>query len=62
VERYTREILDPVDLDELVALLPDDGVAALLCVERDPEACHRSLIAARLAEEHGAGVVHLRPG
>jgi uncharacterized protein (DUF488 family) len=61
VERYTREILDPVDLDELVALLPDDGVAALLCVERDPEACHRSLITARLAEEHGVAVVHLRP-
>ena len=35
--------------------------AALLCVERDPEACHRSLIVARLADEHGVTVEHLRP-
>jgi hypothetical protein len=33
-----------------------------LCVERDPEACHRSLIAERLAEEHGAKIVNLLPG
>jgi uncharacterized protein (DUF488 family) len=61
VERYTREILDPADLDQVVAGLPPAGVAALLCVERDPEACHRSLIAARLASRYGARVVHLRP-
>ena len=35
--------------------------AALLCVERDPEACHRSLIAERLYAEFGLEVVHLRP-
>jgi uncharacterized protein (DUF488 family) len=57
VERYTREILDQADLEPLVERLP----AALLCVERDPEACHRSLIAARMAEEHGVAVEHLRP-
>jgi uncharacterized protein (DUF488 family) len=61
VERYTREILDRADLDELAALLPDRGRAALLCVERDPEACHRSLVAGRLAREHGFDVDHLRP-
>jgi uncharacterized protein (DUF488 family) len=61
VERYTREILEPADLDQVVAGLPPAGVAALLCVERDPEACHRSLIAARLASRYGARVVHLRP-
>ena len=32
-----------------------------LCVEADPEACHRSLIAARLAEHHGFTIEHLRP-
>jgi uncharacterized protein (DUF488 family) len=58
--RYTIEILDQVDFPELVADLTD-GVTALFCVERDPEACHRSLIAARLAAEHGASVAHLRP-
>ena len=29
--------------------------------ERDPEACHRSLIAERLAAEHGVSVTHLTP-
>jgi uncharacterized protein (DUF488 family) len=56
VQRYTREILDKVDLGEI-----DAAGAVLLCVERDPEACHRSLIAERFARELGLGVSHLRP-
>jgi uncharacterized protein (DUF488 family) len=60
-ERYRREILDGVDLGPVVEELPADGAAALFCVERDPEACHRSLIAARLASEYGVSVAHLRP-
>ena len=58
---YLSEILDRVGLAELVAELPDDGAGALLCVERDPEACHRSLIADRIAAEYGVPVTHLRP-
>jgi uncharacterized protein (DUF488 family) len=61
VDRYEPEILDLVDLAELAASLPADGVTALLCVERDPEACHRSLITSRLASQHDVRVVHLRP-
>ncbi len=61
-ERYTREVLDPFDLGALVAELPNDAATALLCVERDPEACHRSLVAARLRAEHGLPVTDLRPG
>jgi len=61
VEGYTRQILDNADLDSLVGAMPSGGLTALLCVERDPEACHRSLIAERLASEHGARVSHLRP-
>ncbi len=61
VRRYTAEILDRVDLGEFATSLPVDAPAALLCVERDPEACHRSLIASRLANEHGATVLDLRP-
>ena len=61
VERYVTERLDRVDLGALVAGLPRTGATALLCVERDPEACHRSLIARRLADEHGVAVQHLRP-
>jgi uncharacterized protein (DUF488 family) len=61
VDGYTHEILDAADLDALVASLPGQGAAALMCVERDPEACHRSLIAARLEEEFGVAISHLRP-
>ena len=60
-ERYTHQILDQVDLGPIVAELPTDGRSALLCVERDPEACHRSLIAERMAGEYGVPVSHLRP-
>jgi uncharacterized protein (DUF488 family) len=61
-DRYIAEILDRADLEALAAELPDDGRAALMCVERDPEACHRSLVAERLAVDHGVEVVHLLPG
>jgi uncharacterized protein (DUF488 family) len=60
-ERYLKEILDNVDLQAFVAELPSDAASALLCVERDPEACHRSLIAERLASDSGVSVRHLRP-
>jgi uncharacterized protein (DUF488 family) len=61
VARYTEGILDAVDLGELAEDLGRHSLPALFCVERDPEACHRSLIADRLAAEHGAKVTHLRP-
>ena len=59
--RYLAEVLDRTDLGQIVKVLPTDGVAALLCVERDPEACHRSLIASRLTDELGVPVRHLKP-
>ena len=59
--RYTTEILDRADLTPIVSALPSSGTAALFCVERDAEACHRSLIAQRLAEQHHVTVEHLRP-
>lgn len=61
VERYVREILDEAGLDRLVDELPADRTTALLCVEAEPEACHRSLIARRLAQRHGLSVAHVRP-
>jgi len=60
-ERYITEILDRVRLEPILAEMPADGASALFCVERDPEACHRSLIAGRLVAEYGVPVVHLRP-
>jgi uncharacterized protein (DUF488 family) len=60
-QRYLREILGQVDLAPIVEEMPIDAASALLCVERDPEACHRSLIAERLAGEFRLPVLHLRP-
>jgi len=45
---YTEQVLDVADLSPLRELMRT-GRPALLCVERDAAACHRSLIAARLA-------------
>src|SRR6185312_9139167 len=57
---YKEQILDPLDLAPIVKWIGHSS-AALLCVERDPEACHRSLIAARLQDEWGFEIKHLRP-
>ena len=59
--RYTTEILDHADLAPILMALPSSGTVALLCVERAPEACHRSLIAQRLTEQHRITVEHLHP-
>ncbi|WP_067536549.1 DUF488 domain-containing protein [Nocardia crassostreae] len=60
-DRYTHEILEPYDLGTLVHTLPPDSAIALFCVERDPEACHRSLVAARIHANHNLPITHLRP-
>jgi uncharacterized protein (DUF488 family) len=59
-ERYTDEILDRGDLDRLVRFI-GRSTPALFCVERDAAACHRSLVAARLAREYDFRIVNLRP-
>lgn len=60
VSRYEAEILGQVDLEPIVRWVGAKR-AALLCVERDPEACHRSLIAKRLEREFDFEVKHLKP-
>lgn len=62
IRTYTEEVLDVVPLEPLISRLPVHGIAALLCVEAAAEACHRSLLAARLAERFGLEVVHVEPG
>ncbi len=58
-ERYTDEILDHADLDAVVRFI-GRSKAALFCVERDAAACHRSLVAARLASRYDFRVTNLR--
>jgi len=57
--RYLKEILDRVDLRVVLDTLPGERTSALLCVERDARACHRSLIAARLHAQFGVPAVNL---
>jgi uncharacterized protein (DUF488 family) len=59
--RYTEQILDRAPLRALVDEIRSGGPAALFCVECAAAACHRSLVAARLAERYGLVVTHLGP-
>ncbi len=61
IRRFTEDILDVVPLEPFVRRLPVQGVGALLCVEATARACHRSLVANRLAERFAFEVVHLEP-
>jgi uncharacterized protein (DUF488 family) len=60
-ERYVSEILDGVDLAAIIDTLPVDGTSVLLCVERDPDACHRSIITQRIADRFGLSATHIVP-
>lgn len=60
IEAYRRDVLAHVDWT-VVARSIVGSAPALLCVERMPAACHRSLAAARLSEEVGVKVEDLVP-
>jgi len=61
IREYTEEILDLVPLEPFTRRLPVHGMGALLCVEATAQACHRSLVADRLAERFGFEVIHIEP-
>ena len=62
VTAYREERLAAFDSRRFVERLsPSARVVALFCVEREPAACHRSLLAARLRDDLGVEVVHLTP-
>ncbi len=59
---YCEEYLAALNSREFVEKLGKTArVAALFCVEREPAACHRSLLAARLQQDLGVELVHLLP-
>ena len=52
ITAYHTECLAAFDPDSLLDDLEEDAqVVALFCVEKEPEACHRSLVADKLAKE-----------
>lgn len=61
-QAYQRDNLARFEPDAWLAELPADAhTVALLCVEREPEACHRGLAAAHMQRLWGCSVTHLRP-
>ena len=62
LDAYGREVLEGFDAERFVASL-GEGVESILlyCLERVPAACHRSLLAERLAGDLGAEVMHILP-
>jgi len=62
IERYSAEYLRSEKFQPLLeALEPEEQVIALFCVETEPAACHRSLVAKRLGACLGLEVQHLMP-
>jgi uncharacterized protein (DUF488 family) len=60
ITAYTAACLDGFDAAAFIDELGGEGPICLFCVEREPLACHRSLVADRLAAA-GASVRHLLP-
>jgi uncharacterized protein (DUF488 family) len=62
LDAYEQEVLATFNAPDFVASLGDDVASLMLfCVEQAPEACHRSLLAERVAREFGTEPVHLLP-
>jgi uncharacterized protein (DUF488 family) len=60
VRAYEEQILAHFEPQSLLDdLEPGTQVVALFCVEKQPEACHRSLVAAKLQQELGLEVEHI---
>lgn len=59
VAEYSRRALDPHPWNDLLSDLTPYRRPVLFCVERTPDACHRGLVAERLATHAGVPVTHL---
>lgn len=59
---YCNEILTGFDLDAFLDDLPEGiKVVALFCVECEPAACHRWLVASKLQDAADVEIEHLMP-
>lgn len=62
IAAYEEEVLANFDGRAFLDAIPEDTKAmALFCVESEPQACHRLLLAEHLQETTGAVVEHLLP-
>jgi hypothetical protein len=62
IRAYEKECLGTFNSEEFIKELGQDAqVIGLFCVEREPDACHRSLAAKRLAQDLELQVEHIKP-
>lgn len=62
VVEYHNKILERFDLEEFTGAIGQSATTvALFCVEREPAACHRSLVANHIAKALGLEVIHIKP-
>ncbi len=62
IQAYEEERLSSFNSGEFIKELGQDArVIGLFCVEREPEACHRSLAAKHLAQDLELQVEHIKP-
>lgn len=61
VEAYERDDVAGFDWQALVRALQPRRSPAVFCVERAPQACHRSIVARRLASAASVQVIDLAP-
>lgn len=61
IQGYEQECLTSFDVRQFVTQIHGEtGVICLFCVEREPDACHRSLVAERFVEALNIEVEHLK--
>lgn len=62
IQSYQQECLSVYDSQHfLTEIGPAAKVIGLFCVEREPEACHRSLVAQKLSQELHIPLQHIKP-
>ena len=62
IQEYRESVLASFDPQSFFDDLPEGTrVAALFCVEREPAACHRSLVAEELRAKTRVEIEHLQP-
>ncbi|MBV9615531.1 MAG: DUF488 domain-containing protein [Ktedonobacteraceae bacterium] len=61
IQLYGQEYLSHFDSRLFITQIHGEtGTICLFCVEREPDACHRSLVAHRLEQDLGLHVTHIR--
>lgn len=61
IRSYKEEVLGSRDVRAIAERLDGYARPALLCIERTPAACHRSLAARWIADQIGVNVTNLEP-